>query len=90
MLGYKPMDNTQAANLEQSPEHPYNRGGMVGKPKAPELRKTLMLRIRVTDEQRRILERAASAAGLELGSWVRLVSLAQARRLLRTAKPDES
>jgi hypothetical protein len=81
------MKSAQQTNLETTPRRPYNRG-VVGKPKAPELRKTLMLRIRVTEEQRRILERAADAAGLELGSWIRLVSLAQARRLLRAAKPD--
>ena len=83
------MDTLQIANLEQPSGRPYNPG-VVGKAKAPELRKTLMLRIRVTEEQRRILARAADAAGLELGSWVRLVSLAQARRLLRGAKKADN
>ncbi len=41
-------------------------------------RKTYMLRIRMTEEQRTILEAAALKAGLDVSSWVRAVALAAA------------
>jgi uncharacterized protein (DUF1778 family) len=37
-----------------------------------------MLRIRMTEEQRTILEAAALKAGLDVSSWVRAVALAAA------------
>ena len=43
----------------------YNRY-MAGKSKSPDLVKTYMLRVRMTDEERKLLERAAMARSLDV------------------------
>lgn len=53
--------------------------------KRPADRKEIVLKVRVTDEQQRRLQRAAHKAGLELSSWMRSVALAAAGEKL----PDE-
>jgi uncharacterized protein (DUF1778 family) len=52
---------------------------MAGKPKKPALVKTYMPRVRMTEEERRLLEQAAQAKSLQLSSWARseLVALAK-------------
>jgi uncharacterized protein (DUF1778 family) len=54
---------------------------MAGKPKAPELVKTYMLRIRMTDADRELIEAAARLRSLETSTWARseLVALARAQ-----------
>jgi uncharacterized protein (DUF1778 family) len=44
--------------------------------------KTFMLRVRMTQEERDLLEEAANLKSLQLSSWVRSEMLALARRLL--------
>jgi uncharacterized protein (DUF1778 family) len=43
----------------------------------------------VTLSQKKMLEKAAAAAMLDLSSWVRIVALAEAGRSLRAAKARE-
>lgn len=59
----------------------YNRV-MAGKPKKPEQVKSFMLRIRVTEAERTLLEQAAALKSLQMSSWIRSEMLAQARKLL--------
>jgi uncharacterized protein (DUF1778 family) len=47
------------------------------KPKA--LKKTEMLRIRVTPEQKRVLTEAAERTGLDVSAWLRVLGLREAR-----------
>jgi uncharacterized protein (DUF1778 family) len=49
--------------------------------KPDEERKGLMLRVRITADQRRILQAAADADGLDLSSWLRHLGLKRAREL---------
>jgi uncharacterized protein (DUF1778 family) len=56
---------------------------MKGRPKKPEADvKTYMLRVRMTQAERELLEAAAKVKSLELSSFVRSEMLALARRLL--------
>jgi uncharacterized protein (DUF1778 family) len=55
---------------------------MAGKPKKPEHVKSFTLRVRMTDAERDLLERAARVKSLGLSTWVRSEVLALARRLL--------
>lgn len=56
---------------------------MAGRPKKPENDvKTYMLRIRMTEEERKVLDDAARAKSLQLSSWARSELLALARKLL--------
>jgi uncharacterized protein (DUF1778 family) len=56
---------------------------MRGRPKKPEGEaKTYMLRVRMTQEERDLLEGAAKSKSLQLSSWVRSEMLALARRVL--------
>ena len=57
--------------------------------KPSHLRKDYSIKIRVTLNQKKMLEKAAAAAMLDLSSWVRIVALAEADRSLRAAKPRE-
>lgn len=43
-------------------------------------RKEDLVRLRVTEEQKRIMVAAAQRAGLELSAWLRLVGLREARK----------
>ena len=57
----------------------------MGRPKKPPAEsKTYMLRVRMTAEERDILEQAAKAKSLQLSSWVRSEMLALARVLVGT------
>lgn len=49
--------------------------------KAAGQKKELMLRVRVTEDQRRILIEAAQKAGLDVSSWLRAVAIERAREL---------
>jgi uncharacterized protein (DUF1778 family) len=55
---------------------------MAGKPKKPELVKAYMLRVRMTQEERELLEQAARTKSLQLSSWARSELVALARRVL--------
>lgn len=55
---------------------------MAGKPKDPERRKTFMLRIRMTQQDRELLEAAAKSKSLELSTWARSELVALARKTL--------
>lgn len=49
--------------------------------KADEDRKGLMLRVRVTAEQKRVLTAAAEKSGLDVSSWLRSLGVERARAL---------
>lgn len=55
---------------------------MAGKPKKPDLVKSFMLRVRMTEAERALLEEAAKLKSLQLSSWVRSEMLALARKVL--------
>jgi hypothetical protein len=56
---------------------------MAGKPKDPKLVKTYMLRVRMTEAERDLLERAARSRSLGLSSWARSELVGLARKLLK-------
>ena len=56
---------------------------MAGKPKKPDQVKTFMLRVRLTEAERQLLEQAAQSRSLQLSSWARSELLVLARRLLK-------
>jgi hypothetical protein len=57
---------------------------MAGRPKKPDAdAKTYMLRIRMTEEERRLLEEAAKAKSLETSTWARSELVSLARKLLK-------
>ena len=43
-------------------------------------RKDRIIQLRVTEEQRKVLQAAADRAGADLSTWLRMVGLEQARR----------
>ncbi len=49
--------------------------------KAEDDRKQLLVRVRVTAEQKRIFTAAAEQAGLDLSSWLRAIGMERARAL---------
>jgi uncharacterized protein (DUF1778 family) len=49
--------------------------------KLEEARKSYMIRVRLSVEQRQILAAAADQAGLDLSSWLRSVGIERARQL---------
>ena len=56
---------------------------MAGRPKKAESEvKTYLLRIRMTEEDRRLLDEAARVKSLQLSSWARSELLALARKVL--------
>jgi uncharacterized protein (DUF1778 family) len=56
---------------------------MAGRPKKSEAEvKTYMLRIRMTEEERQLLEQVANVKSLQLSSWARSELLALARKVL--------
>ena len=56
---------------------------MAGRPKKPDGEaKTFELRIRVTEQQRRILDEAAKTRELDTSTWARSELLALAKKLL--------
>jgi uncharacterized protein (DUF1778 family) len=56
---------------------------MAGKPKKPEERKSFMLRVRMTQQDRELLEEAAKSKSLELSTWARSELVALAKRVLK-------
>jgi uncharacterized protein (DUF1778 family) len=57
---------------------------MMGRPKKPEGEsRTYMLRVRMTEEERTLLEAAARSKSLQVSSWVRSELVALARKVLR-------
>jgi uncharacterized protein (DUF1778 family) len=57
--------------------------GMRGRPKKPEGEtKTYMLRVRMTREEKDLLEAAARIKSLQMSSWARSELLALARRVV--------
>lgn len=60
---------------------------MAGRHKKPEPEaKTYMLRIRMTEAERRLIEEAAKAKSLDTSSWARSELVTLARRLLDKQK----
>lgn len=59
---------------------------MAGKPKKPEQVKTYMLRIRMTEAERTLLEQAARLKSLETSTWARSELVALAKKFLAKAK----
>jgi uncharacterized protein (DUF1778 family) len=55
---------------------------MAGRPKKPEQVKTYMLRIRMTEDERALLEEAARHKSLETSTWARSELVAMARKIL--------
>jgi hypothetical protein len=55
---------------------------MAGKPKKPEQVKSYMLRVRMTEAERALLEEAAKSKSLETSTWARSELVALARKLL--------
>jgi hypothetical protein len=76
------MSDNQATNLENSTGQPYNRSAMVGKKKPEALRKSMLIRVRLSPEQHNLLSRAAERNALTVSSWLRTVGMAEARRIL--------
>lgn len=69
---------TELAEQNQTADAPEPMAGRKGLPAA--LRKSIMLRVLVTKDQRRDLEKAARKAGMELSTWIRTVALEAAQR----------
>jgi hypothetical protein len=58
---------------------------MVGRHKKPESEaKSYMLRIRMTEQERAILEEAAKAKSLETSTWARSELVALARKVIKS------
>ena len=55
---------------------------MVGKKKPAALRKSLLIRVSVNQEQHDLLAAAAERSALTISSWLRTVGVAEARRVL--------
>ena len=49
----------------------------------PQRRRETEARIRLFNEEKSLLQRAADRAGMELSTWLRTIALHEARRLLR-------
>lgn len=59
---------------------------MVGRRKKPETEaKTYMLRIRMTEAERGLLEKAAKSKSLETSTWARSELVALARKMLKNS-----
>ena len=56
---------------------------MAGKPKKRENVKTYMLRVRMTDADRALLEEAARTKALETSTWARTELVALARKIIK-------
>ena len=63
---------------------PKLRRSMPRRKKKPEEKKDASIRVRLTDEQRSIIETAASRDGLDLSSYARVAMLEKARRAPQT------
>ena len=62
---------------------------MPGRPRKPKAdAKTYMLRIRMTEEERAMLEEAARVLSLDTSSWARSELVALARRVIRANRAD--
>jgi uncharacterized protein (DUF1778 family) len=58
---------------------------MAGRHKKPDAEaKTYMLRIRMTEEERSLLEQAAKAKSLETSTWARSELVALAKKIIKT------
>ena len=55
---------------------------MAGKPKKPDQVKTYMLRVRLTEVERALLEEAARSKSLETSTWARSELVSLAKKLL--------
>ncbi len=61
---------------------------MAGRPKKPKSEsKSFMLRVRMTEAERELLDRAAKLKSLQLSSWVRSELVALARKIIRDNGP---
>jgi uncharacterized protein (DUF1778 family) len=49
----------------------------------PLRRRETETRIRLFNQEKRLLQKAADVAGMELSTWLRTIALHEARRLLR-------
>jgi hypothetical protein len=79
------MELMNTSDIETAPEHAYTRR-VAGKPKPPSQVKSRVVQVRLTAKQYREIARAADAAGLALGTWMRTISLRECARL---AKPEK-
>ena len=59
---------------------PYRQPRSMRPKKGPAEKKEAPLKVRLTDEQRKLLQAAADLAGLDVSSWIRMVALEEARR----------
>ena len=59
---------------------------MAGKPKRPDQVKSYMLRVRMTEAERALVEEAARARSLETSTWARSELVALARKTLRKSR----
>lgn len=62
---------------------------MAGRPKDPEYVKTYMLRVRMTEADRKLIEEAARIRSLEMSTWARFELVAIARRILHEARSEQ-
>lgn len=60
---------------------------MPGRPKKPEETKSYMLRIRMTEEDRALLEEAAKTRSLETSTWARSELVTIARKIIKQSNP---
>lgn len=49
-------------------------------PKAAEARKDALIRVRVTEDQKTLLQAAADRAGLDVSAWLRALALREATK----------
>jgi uncharacterized protein (DUF1778 family) len=52
----------------------------------PQRRRETEARIRLFNEEKNLLQRAADRVGMELSTWLRTIALHEARKVLRRAK----
>jgi uncharacterized protein (DUF1778 family) len=62
---------------------------MAGKPKEPDRVKSYMLRVRMTEADRVLLQQAADVKSLELSTWARHELVALARKVLARERKAE-
>lgn len=60
-----------------------------GRPPLPEsVRKGFMLRVRMTDDERTVIEQASSKEGQDISSWARQLIVSKAKKILALANGE--
>jgi hypothetical protein len=73
----------QSKALNQNQELPYDDSRvMAGKKKPKRLKKSAMIRVLVTTDQKKLIAQAAATTTLDLSTWVRSIAVAEAQRLV--------